>query len=331
MGMLIKAVTFIAILSTFAILIGEWAGEGSVTNQGWVQFADSIGKNPFVQCSGIVTTNCIPAWPTFPGPASENTTTGSLYFRETNSAQVNCPRTLSRIPGVNPASTVTLNAADAYECWLFGEEGQNYNGGNWSVDIWLSSSGSPTYTWAIVGWNTFFGGVGFVVCSDDSETALGTPVELFCPNEGNPYTDLVLAFQIRWLFGANLVVSYDAVTEITSITPPGWFSSGSDCVWYSPLSWGSCAGDASTFAGAGFLYIGGLIWTGLNYIGGAIGWVLGVIIGFFGGLIGTGGFIVTLGGTAPSEISTIILGVFVVFMAIILLEIIRTIRGASPV
>lgn len=332
MSLTIKAISFLVITTSFALLIGQWAGGISIP--AYNDFVSVVERGPF---------EGVPAWPSLPEPSQAINSTGWWLRgpREDGRTMHQCNPTLRELimdsAGVPPPSVITLT--ETYDCWNVATEvGVVFRSGTWSItltgnatagtsttirsEIWISAPAPfPPHNFNLQA----------VICArmDIEISATGAFSEtVTCNGDAINYyqTYWSLTLIMRRSSGSRTVtVDFDGNVN-TFLTTPEQTGPDSDCTWYNPFTYGSCVADV----GSAILYAGGIIWVALSHIFSFLKWFFEMIIGFFGATIGLAQFTVTLGGTAPQEISVILTAIYMIMVSIIILDVVRLIRGTGP-
>lgn len=318
-------VKIVAVMALTVMLASQMPGAS--TPASWTALSTAIAVDPFEN---------VPQWPQFGQPAV-NVSTGTLYARPTDYDPYEddppvpvCANsdTLSLTPGASASTYVIQPGTNA--CFAYPVSEISFQPGVWRTTVWAAASVSTVTlrhrlanldsqdpSW----WPEFR-------CEDTAEIATGaaTDYEFLCDLAlWNFVSNRVLVLMLRNMDSAGTItVHFNDPTVETNILPPEWSSSEvSDCSW-NPLTWGGCLTGTIDWLGAGILYLGGVLWTVLNYVGMALAWVASIVISFFGAVLGIGDFV---GSFMPPGLEFVGTAFSVIFIVLVLFVILSFIRG----
>ena len=314
-----KIILILGVFSAFLIL------STGTELQGWSGFATFLSGDPF---------EGVPKWPEFGQPAT-NITVGDLFLRDASYSPFgdDCDesKTLSLSAGAS-VETVILSPGEL-GCWAYPVSEISFNAGDWERHLWLTASVSGDRidsSYVNADSQSFF---WFLEerCSVSTIVTVSGEYTVPCTLDGWSFvSNRVLVLLIRPFLSntGTITVSYGDPTVESRIIPPDWTqSSTSECSW-NPGTWGGCVSGTIDWIGSAFLYIGGILWVVLNYVGFAIAWILGFLISFFGAVIGM--LVYMVGGAGvPPPASYLFQITFVTFLGIIIFTIISLILGRA--
>lgn len=266
---------------------------------GWTAFTNTLSSDPFAS---------VPEWPDFGQPAL-NITTGDLFLRDIPYSpyldDIECDNTMTLSLSAGAIDQIVVLSPDESVCWTYPVSEISFSAGLWQRTLWLSTG-------------TLGNRVTSTLHNVDSQSWSWFP-EHFCvittTINVSPDDYVVECTLGQWSFVSNRVlvltvvaalinvgtvtVSFNDPTVESKIVPPTWTSSAtSDCSW-NPVSWAGCVTGTIEWTGVGILYLGGVLWTLLNYIGFAIAWILSLLVSFFGAIISMLAYMVSGAGVPP--------------------------------
>lgn len=315
----------VLILGAFSVFLLLSTG---VELTGWNDFTLFVSSDPFAD---------VPQWPDFGQPAV-NITTGNLFLRDTPYTpyddDIECDNTMTLSLSAGASVQTVVLSPDESACWTYPVSEISFNAGLWNRTLWLSTG-------------TLTNRITSTLHNVDSQSWAWFP-EHFCAVTTtitvSPFGYGIECTLGSWSFASNRVlvltvvaalinvgtvtVSFNDPTVESEIVPPTWTSSSdSECSW-NPITWSGCVVGTIEWTGVGILYLGGIAWVLLNYIGFAIAWILGLMISFFGAMISMLVLMVS-GAGVPPPASYIFQVTFISLLSFIVFTILSLILGRA--
>lgn len=312
-----KVIALIGILSAYLVL----SGSGGVT--GWDAFVVQMTSNPFADW---------PGFPIFEPPTTADEPNGTLYLRNVFNGEDDCELEdgLLHLQQGTLTQNTTLPPDGSKACFVYGRSTsfreETYNSGEWTIDLWLSQTGSGAQYDVVM--QTVTCGFAFCWVEDDTifssldRTDMGSPVSIQFSHDS--FTGVIRLFIRRDPGGTgNLVLSYNNGTFPSRIIPPGFGNRG--CEWWDVVCH---LDDVVDWAGAAILFIGGTFWTAISGFFRVLEWLATTIFAFFSAIFGMLAFLAG-GAGAPSPVSYIFQVVFIGLIAMTFFSMFQLVRGGA--
>lgn len=312
----IRALAVVAIVAVLGVTLSDWTG-GGIELSAWNDFTAALGADPFGSLGD------------FPESPTASSQTGRRYYFRSE-AGFPCPPgpPAALAMGGNPVTGGNVSIADGRTWQLSLAAATSWETGAWTFLLYLavgtsgSGDASVRVTWGVTDEGT---------CATEQKAAL--------------LSDALAAGAVQAISLSIVVNRFDAlatdsiqvdITRETSTRPVYLLMDTladrasqmrtPAVVASDPLS--QIAEVFSTI-GAWFGFVlAAIAWLFLAFVG-VLVWFATVVVTFFVTLFALGSFVLTLGGTAPPEVSAILTGVSVLFGAVVLLLVVRTLRGVN--
>jgi len=323
-GILGKVIIMYAIVGTVFMFVP------GMKFSGWSDFSDSITNDPF---SGS------PTWPTFGGPVVNVTVSDVLWFGGTDTDDsCNGGDKLLRdtIGSGGGTQSEFVGPLPRSHCWFLEFTNTvSYISDVWSVSLDLTESGAGTDNVYAVTIYRVTGTIPYPICLWPGETTVAFNVTLSCAADGVTFvTGDKLQIGVSKTAGTKaMFINFNGALANNAdsfINPPSGSAGEENCGWENV---GACISGTFDWLGRSVLYIGGVLWVVVSYVGLAITWFLGVVVSFFSLLLGAALLSFENDNGVPivfsSDVRTVLNGVSVVLWGIILFSLFRLIRGAG--